>query len=30
MDSTTNETFELSIELDEFNEAACYGAIMSD
>ena len=30
MDSTINETPELSIELEEFAEAACYGTVMAD
>jgi hypothetical protein len=30
MDSKINEVSELSIEIDEFNEAPCCGAMMSD
>ena len=30
MDSTINETPELSIELEEFAEAAGYGTMMGD
>ena len=30
MDSTINEVSELSIEIDEFDEAPCCGALLSD